>query len=656
MLKQVRTTLVLALAAPGLWPTVADAAPGAPASATRFGLSPVAYQKAFDQYTKAGLKPTSVSGYVVAGKVRYAATWRAGDGPARSARHGLTEAAMEQEIARREKDGFRAVHVNGFRAGKTDRFAAIFEQRTDKSPVAVELAQGTQSFDATFAKRTKQGWRLRNLSAWDADGTPRFAAVYERSTGPAWVTHTRMTAKQYQSRFEQYGRDGMRLRTVSGYVTGGQERFAALWEKASGPAWRARHGVAHAAYGRTFESDRRGSFYPVAIQAYEKGKTAGVNVITASAFSAADLGKLEAAAQAGMTEPKVSGLSIAIARGGRLLFAGGFGKADVENDVPMDALHRIRIGSTSKTITSAAIFRLIQQGRIDGGSGRKVFGPGGLLEGVAIPESMKSLEDATIGQFLAHVAGLPPVADPVNCKIKTLEGRIAWQLAEHAKTASPVLLGPPGAARQYSNFSNIIAEAVIERVTKRTYRDYVRTDVLAPAGITSADLFKIGDYSAANGEAKHYTAGGKLHEWDPKATCDEEPPGVGAGGWAMNAYDLQRFLVHHDGRPQRELLTPELRADMLGPVVPAMNQGDTGYAKSWGVGGWSWCGEVERDIVQGHNGWLDGGWSDLHELDDGFQIAVIANRNGAKGCERRATERVVSVLSTIDWPDHDLFG
>lgn len=655
-----RTSLALALAAAACLAAPAQAAPAAPASATRIDLTSKAYQAAFGEYTKAGMKLLSVSGYTVKGKVRYAATWRAQEGPDRVARHGLSAGALKLENEQLGKAGYKPVFLRGFEAGGKERYVGIWEQRPDVAVIA-RVAQSQAAFDGSFAAMVKQGWRLRHVDAFTVGGLQRFTGIYEKSAGPEWVTHTRMTPGDYQAKYNAYVKQGLRLRTVRGYERQGKRRYAALWEKAGGPAMRARHGIDRSRFGRVFESDRRAGWYPVAIDV----DGSEVSLISESAFSRADLAKLDAAAASGMAGGPTSGLSVAIAKEGRLLYAAGFGEADRARKTRMDALHRIRIGSTSKAVTSATIHRLIALEAIPSIDTR-VFGPGGLLASVPLPSAMKPLEGATIGQFLSHTSGLRgDVGDPVDCAKGGLPNRIAAELARYAKeraaAGSSPLLGAPGQFRQYSNVSNIIAEAVIERVTGKPYERIVRSQVFAPAGIRSARLFRIGAYDPASGEAKHYERGAAAtehHEWPANRTCEDEPPGVGAGGWAMTAYDLARFLVHHDGRPQRELLPPVVRAAMVAPVAPAMNAGDLGYARSWQTSDWRWCG-MDRNIVQGHNGWLPGGWSDAYELDDGFQVVVISNQNGTDGgssCERQATRRFIEVTQQIDWPEHDLFG
>ena len=86
----------------------------------------------------------------------------------------------------------------------------------------------------------------------------------------------------------------------------------------------------------------------------------------------------------------VAGLSIAIARNGHLVYASGLGMADKEAGVAMNVNHRMRVGSVSKTITSVAIFRLIQSGATYGGGktltlDSPIMGPDGILPDLKAP-------------------------------------------------------------------------------------------------------------------------------------------------------------------------------------------------------------------------------------------------------------------------------
>ena len=59
------------------------------------------------------------------------------------------------------------------------------------------------------------------------------------------------------------------------------------------------------------------------------------------------------------------GFSVAVARDGVVIWSEGFGFADVEQGVPVTPLTRFRLGSVSKTLTSAGVARLVQDGKLD---------------------------------------------------------------------------------------------------------------------------------------------------------------------------------------------------------------------------------------------------------------------------------------------------
>jgi len=80
-----------------------------------------------------------------------------------------------------------------------------------------------------------------------------FAAMWEKAGGPAFQARHNLTAAQYQQTFDELVGQGFRLKYVNGYTIGGEPRFAAIWEKDGGPAFQARHNLTAAQYQQTFD-------------------------------------------------------------------------------------------------------------------------------------------------------------------------------------------------------------------------------------------------------------------------------------------------------------------------------------------------------------------------------------------------------------------
>jgi hypothetical protein len=222
-----------------------------PAWVARHGLTSAQYQQEFDRLSKKGFRIVGVSGYGVAGKAHYAAIWEAGPGPARVARHGMTSAKYQQAFTLLTGQGYRLVRVSGYGIGGTDYYAAIFEKRTGPPWVARHGMTSAQ-YQKEFEERAGQGYRLIDVSGYSVAGKDRYAAIWEKRSGPAWVGRHGMTSAQYQEVFNDLGQKGYRLVHVSGYGIGGKNHYAAIWEQASGPSWVARHGMTADGYQEEF--------------------------------------------------------------------------------------------------------------------------------------------------------------------------------------------------------------------------------------------------------------------------------------------------------------------------------------------------------------------------------------------------------------------
>src|SRR3954463_14336109 len=89
-----------------------------------------------------------------------------------------------------------------------------------------------------------------------------YVAVWEKSSGPPWAARHGLTSAAYQTTFNQMTQQGYRPRVVCGYSINGQDRYAAIWEKSGGPAWAARHGLTSDAYKETLNQMPQRGYRP----------------------------------------------------------------------------------------------------------------------------------------------------------------------------------------------------------------------------------------------------------------------------------------------------------------------------------------------------------------------------------------------------------
>jgi hypothetical protein len=224
-----------------------------PAFVARHGLTSQQYQQEFDKLTGQGFCLTDVSGYDVGGQAHYAAIWEQRNCPAFVARHGLTSQQYQQEFDKLVgQEGFRLKLVDGYGVGGQDQFAAIWEKTSGPAFVA-RHGLTSQQYQQEFDKLTSEGFCLTDVSGYAAGGQAHYAAIWVQGGCPAFVARHGLTSQQYQQEFDKLVGQGFRLTLVSGSKVGGQDQFAAIWQKTAGPEFVARHGLTSEAYQQEFD-------------------------------------------------------------------------------------------------------------------------------------------------------------------------------------------------------------------------------------------------------------------------------------------------------------------------------------------------------------------------------------------------------------------
>lgn len=508
--------------------------------AARHGLTGAQYQAAFEDYAGKGFRLTSISGYDGGGSARYAAVWKKQAGPEWSARHGLNAQQYQAAFDDYAKKGYRLTFVNGYAVGNNAYYAGIWT-KTGGPAWSARHGLTSAQYQAAVDDLSKQGYGLSHVSAYTVGGTPRFAAIFEKG-GPAWVARHGLTSAQYQTAFDGFARDGYRLKVVSGYREGNSDRYAALWVKQAGPYYSARHGIPDAHYQSVFDNHLYQSYEPAYVQAFNSGSGIRFNAIwTNTVFKGADLELIDRKARAYLRETGMPGVSIAIMRGKRLVYAAGFGVADKNGGLPMSPRHRLRMASVSKPLTHVAILKLLADTDLDSGS--KVFGSNTVLGNTwPTPSGNPDIEDITIDHLIRHRAGFRRIdkdgngSDPMFDYTGTNHaGLITWALENYPLGYTPgTTPADLEGSDMYSNFGYCLLGRVIEKKTGKSYEAYVRDNFMKPAG--APDVVIGGDKEAdRKSDEVVYYGGGAYSSVKPKRFDSH-------GGWIARPLDLLRFM------------------------------------------------------------------------------------------------------------------
>lgn len=261
-----------------------------------------------------------------------------------------------------------------------------------------------------------------------------------------------------------------------------------------------------------------------------------------------------------MQKWEMKGMSLAIVRNDSLLYAKGYGYADAETGEKMDASSVMRIASASKLVTAIGIMKLVEQGRLRLDS--KVFGPDGILNDSSFTASIgdRRIEDITVDHLLQHKGGFGRGAGDPMFNTREIIAAKGLDHAPDNDELTRIVLGrrlafQPGNGRRYSNFGYMLLSLVIERVTGKSYWDFMRQEVLEPSGAFQFHPGSTYYADRTSREVKYYAPDDELvEEYNGSGRMvtrvyggSNIPALLGAGGWVTSASDLARLVSAADG-------------------------------------------------------------------------------------------------------------
>lgn len=325
-------------------------------------------------------------------------------------------------------------------------------------------------------------------------------------------------------------------------------------------------------------------------------------------------------ARAFLQKYAMPGLSVAVGRGGAILYEDAFGWADREAREELSASHLLRIASVTKPITSVAVFSLIEEGRIR--LTDKIFGPGAITgTDFGEPPYHPHVDEITVEHLLTHTSGgwANDAADPMFMN----PGMNPAQLIASTLSNRP-LDQVPGRHYAYSNFGYCVLGRVIERITHRSYAEHVRDSVLKRCGISEMTIGGNTLAERRRGEVKYYDDENAQQPYAMNvARMDSH------GGWIARPRDLVQFLMRVSGNaPPANILDPQSIRTMT--TASAANPE---YAKGWSVNKFdNWW----------HTGSLPGTSAIAVRTHSGFCWAAFGNR-------RRMNSRLDRDLDDLLW-------
>lgn len=165
---------------------------------------------------------------------------------------------------------------------------------------------------------------------------------------------------------------------------------------------------------------------------------------------------------------------------GRYIHKAGYGLANLDHGIPLDATSVFRIGSVSKQFTAASVAILAVQGQLDLDADVHTF----------LPDLVEYGHEVTLRHMIHHVAGMGDYDHPVFREADGSHFRFGnedyWTIEEfYERVAAADLIHAPGQRFEYSNLGYFLLGQVVERVSGVSLRDFAQREIFTPLGMKS---------------------------------------------------------------------------------------------------------------------------------------------------------------------------
>lgn len=317
-------------------------------------------------------------------------------------------------------------------------------------------------------------------------------------------------------------------------------------------------------------------------------------------------------ARAGLVEQNLPGLSVAVGVGRDLVWAEGFGWADLEHRVPVAPGLRFRIGHASKALTSVAVGLLVEQGRLHLDDEIQVY----------VPAFPKKQWPVTLRQLMGHVAG-----------VRHYRGEEADVPAGHCDRASEglqsfakdPLLFEPETDYRYSTYGWVLVSAAVEAAADEPFFIFMRTRIFAPLGMTETMPDSATETIPDRVTFYFPRFSGDNHFGPEVARAVDYSCFAGAGAFLSTPADLVRFgMALNSGT----LLQPATVKRLQTPQQLASGT-DTDYGLGWMLETLPLADQPTPMASHASRSFLGGSTSFLTFPERGIVVAVMSNTSYA---------------------------
>ncbi len=269
------------------------------------------------------------------------------------------------------------------------------------------------------------------------------------------------------------------------------------------------------------DSQEFSHFYPLDLKSSDIHELDVLNVTTFFDEAAPDF----------LEQFNIAGMAISVVKDSEIIFSKGYGYADVENQLPVDANATLfYAASVSKNVMATAVMQLVKRGLLDLNADVNNY-----LTAFKIPDTFP--EPITLHHLLTHSAGF---ADTLFVGSTDSEGKIRTH-EEILMTTLPARIRAPGELVSYSNYGSSLAAYIVQEVSGASFTQYIKENIFNPLGMEMSTFEQPIPIELAAQRTKGYIY--DQGEFTTRSWQLSVCPG--AGGLTSTVTDMAKYIAAH---------------------------------------------------------------------------------------------------------------
>ena len=346
-------------------------------------------------------------------------------------------------------------------------------------------------------------------------------------------------------------------------------------------------------------------------------------------FQAA-ISRFEAKLAQDVAEDSMGSISAGVVVGNDVIWANGFGWADIEKQIPADAETVYRTGSISKSFTAVLMMKMVEKGYFELDDPVERYFP----EIKNLADKPENAEPITFRHLASHTSGLirePKLKGAASGPISQWEEKI---LASIPKTSYQSM---PGEKFSYSNIGFGMLGLAVSRAAGKPFMDLIQEHVFDPLGMANSFFVLTDEYVPHLSMGYMQRRDGTVDAGFPAKEHAGRGYKVPNGGIYSTVGDLSKFVAAMTGTSSEKIFSEETRQEILKRQTP---EGGSGY-------GLGFFRQKDEDgfISIGHGGSVAGYNANMvFDLESKIGVVIFRNYNRGKTDLGRSTRDLLKEL------------